>query len=186
MLFNYGSCVVSLCQSTEELYTLIFETNPVTTDINLIAPGYQQVGNTIRVPFGTIVLCEAYLNEYVPYTTEITVTQNTTFTAQLDSGVQCTINTTPADASVAYIIDGYEYNVNPIKVHSNESFTYIVSKEGYATKTRTVTITEPTTFNVELNIAEQVDLEGYEYTLDGDSNVTLTNYVGNDQDPTVP
>lgn len=152
MLINYGSCVVSLSHNSIPLYTLTFITNPTADSIELTAPGYSQVLNTITVPANTSVTCEAEKAGYVLYKDTIIVTEAQTKTVTLEPGVQFTINPTPSDALVTVTIDDYTYSPenNTTYAPIGRAFTYIVSKEGYETKTDTITITEPTTINVQL------------------------------------
>lgn len=153
MLINYGSCAVCFSNYTGQLYTLTFETTPEAESIDLIAPGYVQIGNMIRVPANTIVRCTAHAIGYVPYTTEITITEDTKKTLNFEPGVLLTINPTPADANIVFTIDGYDYSESGLKtmeVPIGRPFSYTVSKDEYNTVTDTITITEATTLNVQL------------------------------------
>lgn len=189
MLINYGSCVILLNQTDVVKYTLIVNTVPSDADLDLIAAGYEPVGNTITVRNGTVVRCEAYKTGYVPYVTEVTVTQDETRTIQLETGVLCTINPTPSDASVIFVIDGYEHGdgvTKALEVPIGRQFGYIVSKEGYETFRGTATITEPTTINVQLEPLSPFDLEDYNYEQDEEMNAILTEYIGSNPNPEVP
>jgi hypothetical protein len=185
MIVNYGSCIVSL-QKEGEFYTLVFNVTPYTEEIDLIAEGYRQIGNTIKVPVNTQVRCEAILDGYVPYVGVVTVTQDETLNVTLEQGVKCTINPTPADATVVFTIDGYTHEINELDVPINRAFTYTVSKENYETKTETITITEPTTINVNLKPFTPLDLNDYSFVMNDNHDVTLVEYTGTDPDVTVP
>lgn len=185
MIVNYGSCIVSLQKETG-LYLLVFEVTPHTDDIYLVTDGYKPIGNTIKVAKNTPVRCEAFLDGYVPYTNTIVVTDNETISATLEPGVKYTINPTPADAKVTFLIDGYEYENNELYVPINHPFTYTVSKENYDTITETVTITEPTTIDVNLRLFTPIDLSDYSFNIDDKHNVILTEYIGNESNIIAP
>ena len=188
MLINYGSCVVSLSHNSIPLYTLTFITNPTADSIELTAPGYHQVLNTITVPANTIVTCEAEKVGYVLYRNTITVTETQTETVALEPGVQFTINPTPSDALVTVTIDGYTYppENNTTYVPIGRPFSYKVSKAGYAPKFDTITVTQATTLNVQLEALTPYDLSDYDYELDEHENALLESYTGSDPDVTVP
>ena len=67
MIINYGSCIVALQYNTGEMCTLTVYTSPANADIELIATGYTQVDNMIRVARGTPVKCEVYAEGYASY-----------------------------------------------------------------------------------------------------------------------
>lgn len=188
MLINYGSCIIYFNQNTSELCTLVINAVPSTASIELTAPGYQQFNNTITVPANTSVNCSVYDPDYVPYTSDITVTthiQEETIT--LESGVLCTINPNPSDAKVVFTINGIDYeNITACHVPANQSFTYTVSKEGYKPQSVTTTISQATTFNVVLEQLNPYDLSNYTYNLDENYDAVLESYTGNDPDVTVP
>lgn len=188
MLINYGSCIISLQHSTGGMYTLTIVPTPSTAEVSLIATGYIQAGNSIRVPANTQVKYEVYEQGYVISAGVVTVTADQTLNINLETGVLCTINPTPADATVTFIIDGYEYQVeeNALEVPINRSFGYRVEKEYYQTQSVTTTISTPTTINVQLNPLTPVDLSDYTYEIDEHEDAILTEYTGNDTDPTVP
>lgn len=191
MIINYGSCIVALQYNTGEMCTLTVYTSPADADIELMATGYTQVDNMIRVPRGTPVKCEVYAEGYASYGHVILVqTEEQTANITLDPGVLCTINPTPADAKVIFTIDGYRFegeNLQALYVPINYNFTYTVSKEGYVTQTTSTAISTDTTINVTLDPATPVNVEDYEYILnENTSDLTLTSYIGNDTDITVP
>lgn len=191
MIINYGSCIVALQYNTGEMCTLTVYTSPVDADIELMATGYTQVDNMIRVPRGTPVKCEVYAEGYASYGHVILVqTEEQIANITLDPGVLCTINPTPADAKVTFTIDGYRFegeNLQALYVPINYNFTYTVSKEGYVTQTTSTAISTDTTINVTLDPATPINVEDYEYTLnENTSDLTLTSYIGNDTDVTVP
>jgi len=191
MIINYGSCIVALQYNTGEMCTLTVYTSPANADIELMATGYTQIDNMIRVPRGTPVRCEVYAEGYASYGHIILVqTEEQTANITLDPGVLCTINPTPADAKVTFTIDGYKFegeNLQALYVPIDYNFTYTVSKEGYVTQTTSTAISTDTTINVTLDPATPVNVEDYEYTLnENTSDLTLTLYIGNDTDITVP
>ena len=191
MIINYGSCIVALQYNTGEMCTLTVYTSPANADIELMATGYTQIDNMIRVPRGTPVRCEVYAEGYASYGHIILVqTEEQTANITLDPGVLCTINPTPADAKVTFTIDGYRFegeNLQALYVPIDYNFTYTVSKEGYVTQTTSTAISTNTTINVTLDPATPVNVEDYEYILnENTSDLTLTSYIGNDTDITVP
>ena len=191
MIINYGSCIVALQYNTGEMCTLTVYTSPANADIELMATGYTQIDNMIRVPRGTPVRCEVYAEGYASYGHIILVqTEEQTANITLDPGVLCTINPTPADAKVTFTIDGYRFegeNLHALYVPIDYNFTYTVSKEGYVTQTTSTAISTNTTINVTLDPATPVNVEDYEYILnENTSDLTLTSYIGNDTDITVP
>lgn len=186
MIVNYGSCIVSL-QKEGEFYTLVFNVTPHTEEIDLIAEGYRQIGNTIKVPVNTQVRCEAILDGYVPYVGVVTVTQDETLDVTLEQGVKYTINTTPANATVTFLIDGYTHEINTLDVPINRAFTYTIECPQYKTyHSPTITVSEPTTVNIELEPLTPVNLDGFTYTINADQNAIITDYTGTDPDVTVP
>jgi len=188
MLINYGSCVVSLSHNSIPLYTLTFITNPTADYIELTASGYHQVLNTITVPANTVVTCEAEKVGYVLYRNTITVTETQTETVALEPGVQFTINPTPSDALVTVTIDGYTYppENNTTYVPIGRPFSYRVSKAGYAPKFDTITVSEPTTVNIELEPLTPVNLDGFTYTINDNYDAIITDYTDTNSDVTVP
>lgn len=154
MIINYGSCIVALQYNTGEMCTLTVYTSPANANIELTATGYTQIDNMIRVARGTPVKCEVYAEGYASYGRVITVqTEKQTANITLDPGVLCTINPTPADAKVTFIIDGYTFEGDGLKelyVPINRNFTYTVSKQGYQTITETISISEDSIIPVTL------------------------------------
>ena len=193
MIINYGSCIVALQYNTGEMCTLTVHTSPANANIELTATGYIQIGNMIRVVRGTPVKCEVYAEGYASYGHVITVqTEEQTANITLDPGVLCTINPTPADAKVTFIIDGYTFEGDGLKelyVPINRNFTYTVSKQGYQTITETISISENSIIPVTLKeLAEkpQLNVEDYEYTSDNNDNIILTKYIGTNVDVIAP
>lgn len=186
MIINYGSCIVSL-QKEGEFYTLVFNVTPYTEEIDLIAEGYRQIGNTIKVPANTQVRCEAILDGYVPYVGVVTVTQDETLNVTLEQGIKYTVNTTPADATVTFLIGGYTHEINELDVPINRPFSYSVTKTNYYPyQSGDITVSEPTTVSINLEELPLADLTGYTYHMDADKNAILDNYEGDDTEVIVP
>ena len=154
MIINYGSCIVALQYNTGEMCTLTVYTSPANANIELMATGYIQIDNMIRVARGTPVKCEVYAEGYASYGNVIIVqTEEQTANITLDPGVLCTINPTPADAKVTFTIDDYTFEGDGLKelyVPINRNFTYTVSKQGYQTITETISISEDSIIPVTL------------------------------------
>lgn len=191
MIINYGSCIVALQHNTGEMCILTVYTSPANADIELMATGYTQVDNMIRVARGTPVKCEVYAEGYANYGHVIIVqAEEQTANITLDPGVLCTINPTPADAKVTFIIDGYTFEGDGLKelyVPINRNFTYTVSKQGYQTITETISISEDSIIPVTLKeLKPQLNVEDYEYTSDNNDNITLTKYIGTNVDVIAP
>lgn len=106
-------------------------------------------------------------NIYIPFNT---TTYNTFIDAGYDDqgtkeGVYLknvyilTINPTPADATVTFNTSSAAGNV--CAVEPNTPVTYTVSKNGYISKTATVTLTQNQTINVNLEIITDTYINGY-------------------------
>lgn len=188
MIFNYGSCIVYLCQSGVEFYTLTIEPIPSTATVELIASGYSQIGNTIRVRGNTPVTCIVSEDGYVPQKTTIIVTQTETRTITLEQGVLFTVNATPADSTITFTIDNTDFTgENAIYVPINRAFTYKVEKENYKTYTSpATTVSTATTVSVTLQPLTPVNLDDYNYTINSNQDAVLTEYTGSGTDITVP
>lgn len=186
MIVNYGSCIVCIAQSSVGTCVLTVIPIPADAEVGLTCPGCTQIGNQIQVPRGSTVAYEVFSPDYVPQAGTISVLSDQNLNITLQSGVLLTINPTPADANVVIKLNGYPYPINHLMVPIDTPVEFEVSKEGYATKKRTVTINEATTINITLNEATAVDLEDYEYTLDEDTNAVLNTYIGTDTNVEVP
>lgn len=130
--------------------------NTTTTNSHTI---YAWEGNTIQY-------CVSYPNR-VTQKGSIVITNDTEQDIVLESGVDLTIITNPANAKVKVIIDNQEYTprttfnvsdetgeiinvLNIITVPINRAFDYTVSACGYTPKSETITISEATTKKVAL------------------------------------
>jgi len=106
------------------------------------------------------------------------------------NGHNITINTNVENCTVEFNYNGYSENATTVSSTSYESkeiYTessmvvgYTVSKEDYSTVSGSITISDQdVSINVTLRTNE-VDLSNYLYTLDGDNNAILTDYIGPD------
>ena len=100
-----------------------------------------------------------------------------------------TINTTPNEAEVEFVVDGQTYAGSKSYSTTEDSadVQYTVTLEGYESQRNTVTLTSDTTINVTLNATDSyIDVAEYGYTTDGLGNVVLTNYNGTNNNVVVP
>ena len=97
-----------------------------------------------------------------------------------------TINPVPSDSTVELTALGYSQIGNSITVAEGSSVEYSVSREGYITATDTVIVNSDRTITVELDHLPRLNVEDYNYTVDSNDNVTLTQYIGTGGDVIVP
>ena len=100
------------------------------------------------------------------------------------------INPNPNTASVSWEYNGSTYNGRTLICALDSSATYTVSAPEYNTITNTVTaISADQLINVTLRLTEgrKVDVTDYEYNVDTeDKDVTLTRYIGSNEDVDTP
>jgi hypothetical protein len=84
------------------------------------------------------------------------------------------INTTPSNANVMFVIDGYGYNQNPIDVEDGSVINWTVSKDGYLSQSGTIVVNADTEFSVTLQslsgilVFEALETSTIGYVLNGD------------------
>lgn len=126
--------------------------------ITLTATGYEQVGNSITVPSGTLVTYSVSAEYYHTKTSTITVTESGVLEVDLEELLATlTINATPSGAVVVLTSDGYEQEGNSISVRQGKGVSGLVSADGYTSYDFYTTVTENTIINV--------PLDGYKLTI---------------------
>ena len=140
-----------------QLYTLKITTNATNATIVMTATGYQQQGDTIAVPSGTVVAWSVSAPHYISKSSSdsgqspVTVTSNTTKAINLTLEThKFTITPTPSNATVTLTASGYSQSGNSITVPYNTKVSWSVSKEDYITKTGTYTVKSNYTMPVTL------------------------------------
>lgn len=96
-----------------------------------------------------------YKQGYVPYTKHITYSQGSTTDSITDAdlstnGVTLTINTTPAEAIVELKYFGRTFESKTCKVESGTEIEYEIKCVHYKTVKNSITLTEDTTLNIEM------------------------------------
>lgn len=135
------------------LYTLTISPTPANATVELMATGYTQEGNTIKVPTGTVVTYTVSKEYYNTEYNSVTVTADDTIYVQLtDILYTYTINPTPADAIVVMTATGYSQDGNSISVPYNTQVSWSVSKEHYVTQSGTKTVLQTESSNIDLSL----------------------------------
>lgn len=136
----------------ETLYTYTINPTPNDATVTLSATGYSQVGNSISVPYNTLVDWSVSKANYTTQSGTKTVTETTSDSITLNL-MPCTftISPTPNDATVVLTAQGYTQTGNSIIVLYGTSVDYTVSKTGYVTQSNSVTVTSDTTLPIALS-----------------------------------
>lgn len=138
--------------------TLTIIPTPSDATVTLTATGCTQSGNSIVVPYGTIVTCKVQKSGYVTQNTQITVTDNQTIPISLVNQFTFTINPTPSDATVTITAPGSTQVGNSILVDPGTTVSYSVSKSAYVTQSSSITINSNLTSPINLSCALPVNL----------------------------
>ena len=162
-------------------------------DTSIYVDGILVVNNTVDLLASTSHTYTIINPNYpIYYGTVIVGAEGTTTTVTKDitsiSGHNLTINTNVSDCTVTFDYNGLTKSATTVTSTSYESddlysesaitVGYTVSKEGYITKTGTITFNNSdVSINVELKSTD-VDLSNYTYTLDANNNAILTGYTG--------
>ena len=139
---------------TETLFQeYTFTINPTPSDATVVLdaddPQYVQVGNSIKVPYGTLVNYNVSKTGYTTSTGFVVVTNNDPTSVVLTELFTLTVNPTPSDATVTFstgTISG-----NNCTVPNGTIVTYTVSKANYFTKSDTLIINNNITTTVTLD-----------------------------------
>lgn len=125
---------------------------PIDTTIRLVCGNYQQIGNTITVPSGSIVNYRVYKDGWIGESGNITViNDNQVYNAYLEiRQVTLTIKPTPADATVVLTATGFQQVNNSITVDWGTSVNWSVSKTDYVSQSGTKTAYDDTILEKEL------------------------------------
>lgn len=172
--------------------TVNFEITP-SQDTSIYVDGTLVVNNTIDLLASTSHTYTIINPNYpIYYGTVMVGAEGTTTTVTKDitsiSGHNITINTNVENCTVTFNYNGStksattltstSYESDDIYTESSTTVGYTVEKEGYITKSGTVTFNNSdVSINVELK-SNDLDLSNYTYTLDENNNAILTGYTG--------
>ena len=169
--------------------TLTVYPNPEDATVELIAEGFEQVGNTIYVPHGTEVKYNVYRYGYLPVNDKITVNDDTDLPVSLNKQqFTYTIIPTPSESTVTLRAEGYAQVDNSITVPYETEIEWSVELEHQDVlkpQRGVLAIEENVTREIELKEAYEVNLDGYEYDIDN-YHAVLTQYIGNEENIIVP
>lgn len=146
---------------------------PNNATVTLIATGYTQVGNSIKVPYGTTVMWMVEKTGYTTRSGSKIMTEDTEAQIILTEMLTLTIVPSPNDAIVHLTAAGYIQQGNSITVPYGTAVEWEVSKEGMGTKqgrkivTRTEDLPVELSRYVTLTIAPSPDTATVELTADG-------------------
>lgn len=176
------------CADNISLKALVeFTITPTPNDatVTLIATGYTQVGNSIKVPYGTTVMWMVEKTGYTTRSGSKIMIEDTEAQIILNEMLTLTIVPSPNDAIVHLTATGYVQQGNSITVPYGTAVDWEVSKEGMDTRQgrKVVTTTESmevvllryVTFTVTPtpnNATVELTAEGY--TQEGNSIVILS------------
>lgn len=157
-------------------YTIDINPIPLDATVILEANGYTQEGNSITVPYNTEVTYSVSKEQYGTISNTIIATEDASLFIELvREPVTLTVNPIPNDAYVTLRAAGYTQVGNSIAVAPGTEVTCIVSKAGYISTSRTVTVNATGTITIELEVAR------YTLTVDptpSDAIVTLSAQSG--------
>lgn len=137
--------------SLKALVEFTITPTPLDATVTLIATGYTQVGNSIKVPYGTTVMWMVEKEGYSTRSGSKIMTEDTEAQIILDEMFIFTIVPTPSDAIVNITSPGYIQHNNSITVPYGAVVEYSVSKEGFETKSNRIIVNESQEYNVVLN-----------------------------------
>lgn len=141
------------CADNISLKALIeFTVTPTPSDaiVTLIATGYSQIGNSIKVPYGTTVMWMVEKEGYETRSGSKIMTEDTEAQIILSEMYTFTIVPSPSDAVVHMECPGYIQQGNSITVPYGKTVDWEVSKEGMGTKTGRKVVTETESMEVVL------------------------------------
>ena len=135
------------CADNITLKALVeFTVTPTPNDatVTLIATGYSQVGNSIKVPYGTTVMWMVEKTGYTTRSGSKIMTEDTEAQIILTEMLTLTIVPSPSDAVVHMECPGFIQQGNSITVPYGKAVDWEVSKEGMGTRQgrKVVTTTE--------------------------------------------
>ena len=142
------------CADNITLKALVeFTITPTPNDaiVTLIATGYSQVGNSIKVPYGTTVVWMVEKEGYATRSGSKIMTEDTEAQIILDEMLTFTIIPSPSDAIVNITSSGYVQHNNSITVPYGTLIEWSVSKEGMETKTGKKVVTDTQDYEVVLH-----------------------------------
>ena len=141
------------CADNISLKALVeFTVTPTPSDatVTLIATGYSQVGNSIKVPYGTTVMWMVEKEGYTTRSGSKIMTEDTEAQIILNEMLTFTIVPSPSDAIVHLTSPGYVQSGNSITVPYGTAVDWEVSKEGMGTKQGRKVVTETESMEVVL------------------------------------
>lgn len=134
----------------KELLTFTIMPTPSNATVTLIATGYTQIGNSIKVPYGTTVMWMVEKEGYITRSGSKIVSEDTEAQIILSEMYTFTIVPSPADAIVHMECPGYIQQGNSITVPYGKTVEWEVSKEGMSAKTGRKVVTETESMEVVL------------------------------------
>lgn len=141
------------CADNISLKALVeFTVTPTPNDatVTLIATGYTQVGNSIKVPYGTTVMWMVEKTGYITRSGSKIMTEDTEAQIILNEMLTLTIVPSPNDAIVHLTSPGYVQQGNSITVPYGTAVDWEVSKEGMGTKQGRKVVSETESMEVVL------------------------------------
>lgn len=116
---------------------LEFTVTPTQNDVTvtLIATGYTQTGNSIRVPYGTRIMWMAEKEGYVSVSDSVLLTHSDEIQVTLTKLLSFEVIAHPEGCSIRLEAPGYTQTGNRILVPQGTVVTWTVEKEGCETKT---------------------------------------------------
>lgn len=135
-----------------EQYTCTINPTPSNATVVLDAgdPQYVQVGNSIKVPYGTLVNYTVSKTGYITSTGFVAVTNNEPTPVVLTELVTLTINPDPLDANVVLTSANPDYSQsgNSITVPTGTNVTYTVSRTDYDSTSGNISVNNTNTYPV--------------------------------------
>ena len=123
---------------------------PSNATVTLIATGYSQVGNSIKVPYGTTVVWMVEKEGYLTKSGSKIMTEDTEAQIILEEMMTFTIIPNPSDAIVHITAAGYIQHNNSITVPPGTIINWEVSKEGMESKSGRKAVNKTENYPVEL------------------------------------
>jgi len=179
---------------TDDAYRIVNVTAPSdkTAYIQSSGCGYQPVEFPILIKAGnTVGLClkDASISD-TPYAYwSWLATENLDLHYQ-----QIVFNVNVSDPSIIFKINDAQVTGDKFYVYQGDSYTYTVKKEGYSTVTGSGSVkygsadNKITTIDITLTEIESaaLDVSNFNYTVDAENNVTLTEYIGEPTEVRLP
>ena len=174
----------------EKYPTLTIYPQPDDAIVNLVAEGYEQVGNSITVPKGTRVDYSVARRGYTSENYALTLNTDTDLDVELAiNRYTLTIVPTPDESTVTLTAEGQEpITARSITANYNTPISWRVELEGQEIlipRSGDLVLEEDVTLEIELTEGYYVNLDNYTYTLN-EKDATLNTYIGNEENVDIP